>query len=286
MTVRNSTVSNVGPSDDGDGLVLQGAADSLPGDANLVVVGNTFTRIGKRAVKVQWPGVTVSRNRFESSFTGDNGYRVRPVEELRHDLFSFVGVLASRVTVTGNTSSGPGSVYAGVEVTAESDVTISGNTFGNPSQALGAGSSLIRVSRPVERLVVTGNTLRNAEHGVRCDVEPIGPTFSRNRLTAVTQPGSGCLSQVDRAETPGPLAVRGGTVVLVHGSGFGADLAGFRRGEYTATVNGKPVPLTWVSDTALRTTAPSGAANAAATFRLLRGGVTAGTATAGSYAAA
>jgi hypothetical protein len=285
VTVRNTTVSNVGPSDDGDGIVVQGAADSLPGDANLTVVGNTFTRLGKRAVKIQWPGATVSRNRFESSFNGGNGYRVRPVEELRHDLFSFVGVLASRVTVTGNTSSGPGSVYAGVEVAAESDVTISGNTFGNPSPAKGAGSSLVRVNRPVERLVVTGNTLRNAEYGVRCDVEQIGPTFSGNRLTAVTHPGSGCLSQVARVETPGPLAVRGGTVVLVHGDGFGADLGAFRRNEFTATMNGKPVPLAWVSDTTLRATAPSGAANAAATLRLLRGGVTAGTAPAGSYAA-
>lgn len=172
MTVRNSTISNVGPSDDGDGIVVQGAADSLPVDANLAVVGNTFTRVGKRAVKVQWPGVTVSRNKFASSFYGDNGYRVRPVEDLRHDLFSFVGVLASRVTVTGNTS-----------------------------------------------------------------------------------------------------------------SGFGADLDAFRRSEFTATMNGKPVPLAWGNDTTLRGTAPSGAANAAATLRLLRGGVTAGAAPVGSYAA-
>jgi hypothetical protein len=285
VTVRNSTVSNVGPSDDGDGLVVQGAADSLPGDANLTVVGNTFTRVGKRAVKVQWPGVTVSRNKIASSFNGDNGHRVRPAEALRHDLFSFVGVLASRVTVTGNTTSGPGSVYAGVEVAAESDVTISGNTFANPAPAKGAGSSLVRVSRPVERLVVSGNSFRNAEHGVRCDVGLNGPTFSGNRLTAVTQPGSGCLSQVARIESPGPLAVRGGTVVLVRGSGFGADLAAFRRSGFTATLNGRPVPLAWVDDTTLRGTAPSGAANAAAVFRLLRGGVTVGTAPAGSYAA-
>ena len=285
VTVRNSTVSNVGPSDDGDGVVVQGATDSLPGDANLTVAGNTFTRVGKRAVKLQWPGATVSRNRFESSFNGDNGYRVRPAEELRHDLFSFVGVLASRVTVTGNTTSGPGSVYAGVEVAAESDVTISGNTFANPSPAKGAGSSLVRVNGPVERLVVSGNTLRNAEYGVRCAAEQIGPTFSGNRLTAVTHPGSGCLSQVARVETSGPLGVRGGTVVLVHGSGFGPDLGAFQRSGFTAGINGKPVALTWVSDTTLRATAPPGTANAAATLQLLRGGVTAGTATAGSYAA-
>ena len=187
--------------------------------------------------------------------------------------------------VTGNTSSGPGSVYAGVEVVAASDVTISGNTFANPSPAKGAGSSQVRVSSPVERLVVSGNTLRNAEYGVRCDVEQIGPTFSGNRLTAVTHPGSGCLSQVARVETPGPLAVRGGTVVLAHGSGFGADLGAFRLSQFTATMKGKPVPLAWVSDTTLRVTAPSGAANTAATLRLLRGGVIAGTAPAGSYAA-
>jgi IPT/TIG domain len=230
----------------------------------------------------------VSRNMFASSFNGDNGYRVRPVEELRHDLFSFVGVLASRVTVTGNTSSGPGSVYAGVEVAvaAESDVTITGNTFANPSPAKGAGSSLVRVSRPVERLVVSGNSFRNAESGVLCDVGQIGPTFSRNRLTAVTHPGSGCLSQVARVEAPGPLAVRGGTVVRVQGSGFGADLGAFRRSEFTATMNGKPVPLAWVSDTTLRATAPSGARNAAAVLGLLRGGVTVGSAPAGSYALA
>ena len=140
-------------------------------------------------------------------------------------------------------------------------MTISGNTFANPSPALGAGSSLVRVSRPVERLVVSGNTFRNAEFGVRCDVELIGPVFTRNRLTAVTHPGSGCLAQVDRVETPGPLAVRGGTVVLVQGSGFGADLDAFRRSGFTATMNGRPVPLAWISDTTLRLTAPSGTAN-------------------------
>jgi uncharacterized protein (TIGR03437 family) len=101
----------------------------------------------------------------------------------------------------------------------------------------------------------------------------------------VTHPGSGCLSQVARAEAPGLLARRGGTVVLVHGRGFGADPAAFRRGEFTATVNGKAAPITWVSDTTLRAAAPSGAANAAATLRLMRGGVTAGAAPAGSYAA-
>ena len=133
--------------------------------------------------------------------------------------------------------------------------------------------------------MVSGNTFRNAGHGVLCHVEQIGPAFSANRLTAVTHPGSGCLSQVARVETPGPLAVRGGTVVLVHGSGFAADLDAFRRSGFTATLNGRPVPLAWVGGTTLRATAPPGTANAAATLRLLRGGVTAGTAPAGSYAA-
>ncbi|MEN3360363.1 MAG: hypothetical protein V7637_4345, partial [Mycobacteriales bacterium] len=69
------------------------------------------------------------------------------------------------------------------------------------------------------------------------------------------------------------VSAAGGTALVVTGSGFGTTSGAFVANKITATVDGKPATVTWVSDTRATVTTPTGVPGAAVTVVLLRNGV-------------
>lgn len=291
VTIRASTVRNVGPKDDGDCVVIQGNGADVEPLANFLVTGSTFSGCAKRAVKVQVSGATVSGNKVDNSFLNTNPYLVRPRAEDPADMFAGVSTFGSKISVTGNTFTGVGAYYAGVEVasasptTRVSDVTVSGNTVVNGAAADIGTTYGIRVSAPVDRLTVKGNTLKHLDVGLRCDVLPTAPAYAPNTVLHARTPYAGCVAPATGVESAPLLRSLGGSTVTVTGTGFGASAAEFRTLGYGATVNGASAQATWLSPTAFRAAVPAGAPGSRVSVALTRGGVAATPATAGTYAA-
>jgi hypothetical protein len=286
VTVRGSTVRNVGPKDDGDCLVAQAQPgetqpdetqpDETQPDANLLVTGNTFTGCAKRAVKIQVPGATVSTNKITNPFLGTNPYVVRAAALDTTDMFAGISVYASRVTVTGNTIAGAGSYYAGIDVDNGplSGVTITRNTVANGTGSRTAPSSAIRLHTAVTGLNLQGNTVGNAAYGVRCDAVPPGPVFAPNTARSVTTAYAGCVG-TPAVTAPAALRPTGGDQLTITGQDFGATATQFKTLKITATVGGRTVPLTWLDAGTLRAATPAGALGTQPVLVLARGGVTA-----------
>lgn len=169
VTIQNSTVSQVEPKDDGDCIVAQDSNDA----ANLTITGNTFNACSKRAIKIQVPQVTVSNNTITNPFLNNNftttqyGYSQ---SQFPYDMYSAISVYNSNVTVTGNTISGVGGFYNGIEIgdpcSTRNTVTIENNSVSMGSTAYTTGASLIRAMGPVTNLTITGNTGSYANYGI------------------------------------------------------------------------------------------------------------------------
>ncbi len=276
VTVRASTVRDVGPKDDGDCLVIQAQPGEAQPDAGLLVTGNTFTGCAKRAVKIQVNGATVSNNKINNPFLGTNPYVVRPAAVDTTDMYAGISVYASRVTVTGNTIGGVGSYYAGIDVDNGplSAVTVTRNTVANGVGSRTAPSTGIRLHTAVTGLTLQANAVRNAAHGLRCDVLPVAPDFAAGSMSGVTTPYAGCLA-APAVNSPATLRPIGGDPVLITGEDFGATATEFRARKITATVGGRNAALTWVDATTLRTVTGAGTVGAQPQLVLARAGVTA-----------
>jgi hypothetical protein len=169
ITIRSSTLSEVGPKDDGDCIVIQDSTDR----ADLTIANNTFDRCHKRAIKIQVPGATVTGNTITNPFHGDNPFQVAAggQEAFPYDMYSAIAAYASDVTIARNTINGTGSFYAGIEVNASctvplNNVRIDGNTVQMGAVANLTGASAIRAFGPVTNLTITGNTLDYADTGI------------------------------------------------------------------------------------------------------------------------
>jgi hypothetical protein len=169
ITIRDSSLSEVGPKDDGDCIVIQ---DSTA-PADLTIADNTFDRCHKRAIKIQVPGATVTGNQITNPFHGDNPFQVADGGQgaFPYDMYSAIAAYAPDVTIERNTIDGVGSFYAGVEVNASCTValdraTIRGNTVRMGASADLIGASAIRAFGPATNLTITGNTLAYADTGI------------------------------------------------------------------------------------------------------------------------
>lgn len=257
VTVRSSTISNVGPKDDGDGLVIQAAGPTTT-DAHLVVTQNTFSAVAKRAVKIQVPGATVTGNRIVNSWLGNNPYYVRPAASDKTDMHAYISVYAPYVTVASNTVSGTGSVYAGIDVGRDADhVTITGNTLVNGPASRTGPSSLIRFGAPVAGLTLAKNVLRNSARGITC-AGPISGTVGIQTLRAVSRPWSGCFAAPTLRRRPVALMAAGGTRLTITHPDLGATRAEYAARSFRVKVNGVAAQAVWTAPRTLRVIAPAG----------------------------
>jgi hypothetical protein len=188
IAIRGSHFSGVGPKDDGDCVVIQDPKDDSL--ANLTITDNAFDGCAKRAVKIQVPGATVANNRIVNPFDGNNPLKTNPAG-LPQDMFSAVSVYASHVTVSGNTISGPGTFFMGIDVSGSCSPTLDAisvreNRVSMGANALQQDTSLIRSSGPVTNYTLKENTLTNAQHGIVIPTGVPQPTIANNHFTNVT----------------------------------------------------------------------------------------------------
>lgn len=190
VTIQNSTFYEVGPKDDGDCIVIQNPPN-LAYNANLQVLNNGFDRCHKRAIKIQVSGATIAGNRINNPFQGDNPYVTIP--DVVFDMYSGISAYANNVTISGNTLSGVGSYYNGIEIgagAALNTVAVTNNAVSNGGNSnISAPSSLIRAFSSVDNLAITGNTLDYGEVGLYLHgTSPTNTNIGNNTITRVATP--------------------------------------------------------------------------------------------------
>lgn len=195
VTIQNSAVSNVGPKDDGDCIVIQG--DPLATyQAAFTVTNSSFVGCHKRAIKIQVGGATITNNTILNAFHGDNfteaPFTDYTAPKFAYDMYAGISVYASNVSVTGNTITAPrgGTFYNAIELGSSCTVPISQVAIQNNTVRMGGvpplvGSSLIRTVGVVNGLTITGNTLDNAYNGIWLINGLSGTTISGNTITNV-----------------------------------------------------------------------------------------------------
>lgn len=165
ITIRNSTFNQIAPMDDGDCIVIQDTTQP----ANLIVDNNRFDYCHKRAIKIQVPGATITNNRIDNPFLGNNQMQTYP--PITEDMYAAISAYASNVTIAGNTISGIGSFYVALEEGASPCTPLSNVTIQNNQVQMGSGSnlsgtSLIRSFTPIDGLTITGNQIDYAQNGI------------------------------------------------------------------------------------------------------------------------
>lgn len=187
VTIQNSSLSNVGPKDDGDCVVIQGSDQA----ANLTVSGNSFYACAKRAIKIQVPGAVVSNNTIVNPFDGNNftdpSVASYTAPAFPYDMFAAISVHASNVTVQNDNISGVGSFYIGIDIGAScsalTGITVTGNTMAPGLSSYAVTDSDIRMLSPAT-VSITNNTLSNATYGIT--IYPgTSPTLSGNTFNNI-----------------------------------------------------------------------------------------------------
>lgn len=165
VTLAGDTFYEVGPKDDGDCVVIQGAPGATA-PADLSILDSSFDRCHKRAIKIQWPDVLVAGNQIHNPFHGDN---TSPTDSLPEDMYAAISVYASQVAVFGNSVSGPGNFYVAVELGADPCLPLQNIGVLYNDIAMGnvtAGTSLVRIMAPLDQVRITHNRLANAPDGI------------------------------------------------------------------------------------------------------------------------
>ncbi|WP_226672057.1 glycosyl hydrolase family 28-related protein [Rossellomorea aquimaris] len=165
ITIQNSLISEIGPKDDGDGIVVQGFQD----DVGVTIQHNTFERNHKRAIKIQSPGVTIAHNKIHNNFYQDNVYDTYK-ETNEYDMWSGISVYHDNVEITENTIDGIGRYSAAIDIAGGNHVLISRNTIANREDS--PGSDLIRINKGYDgtssfsNISIQDNSLRNGRYGI------------------------------------------------------------------------------------------------------------------------
>jgi polygalacturonase len=184
ITIQHSHLSEIGPKDDGDGIVVQGFKE----DVGVVIKNNTFEKNHKRAVKIQSPGAVIADNHIRNSFYQNNFYDTYK-ETNEYDMWSAISVYSDRVEITGNTIDGIGRFSAAIDIAGGNDVTVTGNTVANREAA--PSSDVIRINkgydgtRTFNNISIQDNALKNGRYGINVVAEVKGLSLSGNHYQNV-----------------------------------------------------------------------------------------------------
>ncbi|RFU62256.1 hypothetical protein D0469_20680 [Peribacillus saganii] len=167
ITIKNSTIADIGPKDDGDGIVVQG----LKKKVGLKILNNSFHNTHKRAIKIQSPGVLIKDNKIYNSFKLDNFYDTYD-EEHYYDMWSAISVYEDHVKIQDNFIGGRGRYSAAVDIAGGSNIDISDNFIANGGKSTYSRSDLIRINtgfygaRKFKTISIKNNHLMNGRYGV------------------------------------------------------------------------------------------------------------------------
>ncbi|RFU69814.1 hypothetical protein D0469_08895 [Peribacillus saganii] len=181
ITIQNSTISEIGPKDDGDGIVVQG----FKTDVGLKIINNTFKKTHKRAIKIQSPGAEIKGNHITNSFKANNFYETYDVSN-KYDMWSAISVYADQVIVENNVIDGIGSYSAAIDIAGGNSVAVKGNTIANGNEANYSESDLIRINKGYDGtyvfkdISIQNNSFMNGRFGVNVVAKVEGLSIAEN----------------------------------------------------------------------------------------------------------
>ncbi|MGD6818600.1 glycosyl hydrolase family 28-related protein [Metabacillus sp. 113a] len=165
ITISNSTITSIGPKDDGDGIVVQGFKERV----GLIISGNTFTNVHKRAIKIQSPGAVIKKNIIYNSFRKNNHYTTY-YDPHKYDMWAAISVYADHTVIQQNSISGSGDYGRIIDVANASHVKIDANYIQNGHRANYRDSSVVSITSDKPRtganITVSNNTLANGRYGI------------------------------------------------------------------------------------------------------------------------
>lgn len=189
ITIQHSSITEIGPKDDGDGIVVQGFTN----DVGLKIYNNVFDKNHKRAIKIQSPGAEIKNNQIINSFQSNNFYETYK-ETYEYDMWSAISVYANNVKIEGNTISGTGSFSAAVDIAGGNNVEVIGNWVANGENSVYTKSDTIRINKGYDgtssfkNISIINNTLNNGRYGIFKVVTVDGLTTSGNSYTNLVYP--------------------------------------------------------------------------------------------------
>lgn len=178
VTVSKSTIENILPGDNADGIVTQGFNSNR--NQNLSIVNNHFIHNAKRAVKIQTNGVQVLGNVVNNDFVGS-----------ANDMYAGISEYASNGVIENNILTGVGGYYCGIELGSGdpiSNIQVVNNQVSNGDVNVSDPLTSIRTFGPVTKLVIENNKLNHAEYGVLLAHPDASVKLQNNSMTAVVQP--------------------------------------------------------------------------------------------------
>lgn len=172
VTVQNSVISDIGPREDGDGIVV--ASDGLDqGDVVATIQNNQFNNCAKRAIKIHGGRVIVRENTINNHFPGRHADRT-------DGMYSAISVYGSNVSILDNLIRGT-SYFRPIEVCGRLN-SLRNITVNNNSISVGENNTVlphrgvINFLGTYDAVEVVGNSLVNGNTGI----------YFRNRGTNIT----------------------------------------------------------------------------------------------------
>ncbi|MFY4774438.1 glycosyl hydrolase family 28-related protein [Metabacillus sp. RGM 3146] len=165
VTISHSTFRNIGPKDDGDGIVVQGFKNKV----NLKVLNNSFSYTFKRAIKIQSPGALIKGNKIYNNFNGNNFYSTYK-ETNDYDMWAAISAYANYVTIEKNTISGEGNYQRIIDVANASHIKITNNFIKNGKKGNYKNSDIVAITNNakdnIKDFTVSNNVFINGRYGV------------------------------------------------------------------------------------------------------------------------
>lgn len=165
VTISQSVFRNIGPKDDGDGIVVQGFKNNV----NLKVLNNSFSYTFKRAIKIQSPGALIKGNKIYNNFNQNNFYTTYK-ETNNYDMWAAISAYANNITIEKNTISGEGNYQRIIDVANASHIKITSNFIKNGKNGNYKNSDIVAITNnakdKIQDFTVSNNVFINGRYGV------------------------------------------------------------------------------------------------------------------------
>lgn len=184
ITIQHSLISEIGPKDDGDGIVVQG----FQNDVQVTIKHNTFEKNHKRAIKIQSPGAVIANNHIRNSFHQNNFYDTYK-ETNEYDMWSAISVYSDNVEITENTIGGIGRYSAAIDIAGGNHIKVINNSVA--SRESSQSTDLIRINKGYDgtnqfsNISIKDNSLKNGRYGINVAAEVKQLTLSGNTYNNV-----------------------------------------------------------------------------------------------------
>lgn len=170
LNIQNSTIHDIGPADDGDGIYYEDPLldKNIIENTNSSIMNNTFYNCAKRAIKLYANGINVTGNHIINDFINNNYYQGKDKGKLAPDMYAGISVYGNNIKISDNVLGGKGSYYSGIEITSSKtvkNIDVSKNKITMGAMSNIKGTTSIRVG-DIEDFSISSNIIENGERGI------------------------------------------------------------------------------------------------------------------------